>query len=66
LSKDLILDLATKCRFHTPAALPPAKNPGTHSMGGLVGPRVGLNVVRKGKVRKRNTEKSQKGRKDKK
>jgi hypothetical protein len=27
---------------HTPAALPPGKRPGTHFIGGWVGPRAGL------------------------
>jgi len=27
---------------HAPAALPPAKRPGSHCMGGWVGPRAGL------------------------
>jgi hypothetical protein len=27
---------------HDPAALPPGKRPGTHCIGGWVGPRVGL------------------------
>jgi hypothetical protein len=27
---------------HAPAALPPEKDPGTHCIGGWVGPRVGL------------------------
>jgi hypothetical protein len=27
---------------HAPAALPPGKRPGTHCIGGWVGPRVGL------------------------
>ena len=27
---------------HAPAALPPGKRPGTHCIGGLVGPRAGL------------------------
>ena len=27
---------------HTPAALPPGKRPGTHCMGGWVGPRADL------------------------
>jgi hypothetical protein len=35
-------------------------------MEGWVGPREGLDLVRKGKVTKRNTKESQKGRKDKK
>jgi hypothetical protein len=29
-------------QLHAPAALPPGKRPSTHCIGGLVGPRVGL------------------------
>jgi hypothetical protein len=29
-------------QLHAPAALPPRKRPGTHCIGGWVGPRVGL------------------------
>jgi hypothetical protein len=29
-------------QLHAPAALPPGKRPGTHFIGGWVGPRVGL------------------------
>jgi hypothetical protein len=32
-------------RLHAPAALPPGKNPGTHQIGGWVGPRAGLDVL---------------------
>ena len=32
---------------YAPAALPPAKRPGTHCAGGWVGPRAGLNVCGK-------------------
>ena len=28
--------------LHAPAALPPGKRPGTHCIGGWVGPRAGL------------------------
>jgi len=33
--------------IHTPAALLPGKEPGTHWIGGWVGPRVGLDAVAK-------------------
>jgi hypothetical protein len=29
-------------QLHTPAALPPGKRPGTHCIGGWMGPRAGL------------------------
>jgi hypothetical protein len=29
-------------QLHAPAALPPGKRPGTHGIGGCVGPRAGL------------------------
>ena len=29
-------------KLHAPAALPPGKRPGTHCIGGWVGPRAGL------------------------
>ena len=29
-------------QLHAPTALPPGKRPGTHCIGGWVGPRVGL------------------------
>jgi hypothetical protein len=29
-------------QLHVPAALPPGKRPGTHCIGGWVGPRAGL------------------------
>ena len=29
-------------QLHAPAALPPGKRPGTHCIGGWVGPRAGL------------------------
>jgi hypothetical protein len=32
-------------QFHAPAALPPVKPPGTHWIGGWVGPRTGLDAV---------------------
>jgi hypothetical protein len=32
---------------HNPAALPPRKRPGTHCIGGWVGPRAGLDVCGK-------------------
>jgi hypothetical protein len=32
---------------HAPAALPPGKRPGTHCIGGWVGPRAGLDGCRK-------------------
>ena len=32
---------------HAPAALPPAKTPGTQCIGGWVGPRAGLDGCRK-------------------
>jgi hypothetical protein len=38
-------------QFHAPAALPPGKEPpGTHLLGGLVGPRAVLNAVVKRKI----------------
>jgi hypothetical protein len=30
-------------QIHAPAALPPGKRPGTHCIGGWVGPKAGLN-----------------------
>ena len=30
------------CQRHAPAALPPRERPGTHRIGGWVGPRAGL------------------------
>jgi hypothetical protein len=35
---------------HTPAALPPAKNPGTQSIGGYVGATKGLDVLERRKI----------------
>ena len=32
---------------HAPAALPPGNRPGTHCIGGWVGPRAGLNACGK-------------------
>ena len=32
--------------FQAPGTSPPTKSPGTHSRGGLVGPRAGLDVLR--------------------
>jgi hypothetical protein len=32
-------------QHHAPAALPPGKRPGSHCIGGWVGPRVGLDGV---------------------
>jgi hypothetical protein len=34
-------------QFHAPAALPPGKRPGTHCIGGWVGPRAGLDGCEK-------------------
>jgi hypothetical protein len=34
-------------RPHAPAALPPGKSPGTHSVGGWVGPSAGLDAEKK-------------------
>ena len=34
-------------QLHTPAALPPAERPGTHFIGGWVGPRAGLDGCEK-------------------
>jgi hypothetical protein len=31
-------------QLHAPAALPPGKRPGTHCIGGWVGPRAGLDL----------------------
>ena len=31
--------------LHAPASLPPGKNPGTHRVGGWVGPTAGLDVL---------------------
>jgi len=58
LSKRHILDVFTKCRFHTPAVLPPTKNPSTHWMWDWVGPREVLDLVRKEKVTKKNKKKN--------
>jgi hypothetical protein len=35
---------------HTPATLPPGKRPVTHSIGGWVGPRAGLDGGRKSRL----------------
>jgi len=32
---------------HAPAAMPPGKRPGTHCIGGCVGPRAGLDAYEK-------------------
>jgi hypothetical protein len=37
-------------QLHDLAALPPEKNPGTHWIGGRVGPTVGLDAVVKRKI----------------
>jgi hypothetical protein len=37
-------------QLHAPAALPSGKNPGTHWIGGWVGPRAGLDAVVKRKI----------------
>jgi hypothetical protein len=37
-------------QLHAPAALPPGKEPGTHWIGGWVGPRAVLNTVVKRKI----------------
>jgi hypothetical protein len=38
-------------QLHAPAALPKGKQPpGTHWIGGWVGPRAGLDAVKKGKI----------------
>jgi hypothetical protein len=34
-------------QLHAPAALPPGKRPGTHCIGGWVGPRSGLDGCKK-------------------
>jgi hypothetical protein len=34
-------------QLHAPAALPPGKRPGTHCIGGWVGPRAGLDGYEK-------------------
>jgi hypothetical protein len=34
-------------QLHAPAALPPGKRPGTHCLGGWVGPRTGLDGCEK-------------------
>jgi hypothetical protein len=36
-------------QLHAPTALPPERARGTHWVGGLVGPRAGLDDVEKGK-----------------
>jgi hypothetical protein len=36
-------------QLHAPAALPPLKAPGTHWIGGCVGPRAGFDAVEKEK-----------------
>jgi hypothetical protein len=42
-------------QLHTPAALPPGEvGPGTHWIGGWVGPRAGLDVVEKSLAPARN------------
>jgi hypothetical protein len=37
-------------QLHTPAALPPGKEPDTHRIGGWVGPRAILDAVVKRKI----------------
>jgi hypothetical protein len=37
-------------QLHVPAALPPEKEPGTHWIGGWVGPRASLGNVKKKKL----------------
>jgi hypothetical protein len=37
-------------QLHTPAALPSGRSPGTHWIGGWVGPRAGLDAVVKRKI----------------
>ena len=50
-------------QFHTPAALTPAKNSGTHWMGGWVDPIEGLDLGKEGESNKKkykiNTEKKE-------
>ena len=41
LSLTLALD-GVGCQLHAPDSLPPGKRPGTHCVGGRVGPRAGL------------------------
>jgi hypothetical protein len=45
----LVLGARWRCdELHAPAALPPKeRSPGTHWLGGRVGPRVGLDAVEK-------------------
>jgi hypothetical protein len=42
-------------QLHAPAALPQGKEPGTHWIGGCVGPRASLDTVVKGKIMNNTT-----------
>jgi len=46
----LILNLASRRMRVVNLTIRPGKNPGTHGMGGEVGPRAGLNVMAKIKI----------------